>query len=130
MVGGLGETSALGSADLRRFAALGAERIADLGARRAVVDLAGLGFSLAPESAAASVVAGFGEVLAERGVELVLRCAVPLSEQVRWQVVLERAVSKQSFRDLVVRVGAEPKPRKGPRPPAGLASKASLGRSK
>lgn len=107
LVGGLGDPSALGSADLRRFSSFAAERIAKLAAREAVFDLATTGQSLSQESAAASVVAGFGEALAVQGAELVLRCAVPDSEQVRWRVVLERAAAKHNFRNFSLRVGPE-----------------------
>lgn len=116
LVGGLGEPAALGSADLRRFAAAAAQQIASLAARAAVLDLASTGQSLSQESAAASIVAGFGETLAARPAELVLHCTVPESELVRWQVVLERTVAKQNIRNLSLRVGPEEPARAAQRP--------------
>jgi len=126
LVGGLGDSAALGSAALRQFSATAAERIAKLAAREAVVDLAMTSQSLSQESAAASVVAGFGETLSALGAELVLRCAVSESEHVRWRVVLERAAAKHRFRDFSFEVGSDETPRE-PRT-VRRADAASLGR--
>jgi len=122
LVGGLGQSSALGSADLQRFALEAGERVAELRASRAVIDPASTGRSLSQESAALSVVAGFGEALSARGADLSLVCAVPPSESVRWRVVLEQAVAKLSFRGFsLVGPGREP-----PRRPPEVARPAAL----